>query len=182
MKTLCLIVPKRFARLAGVLALGAFLAAGISLAQISSSTPKSSASGGIKRVHRLGLKPGDLLLESVCDFVHEHNIKDGAVLTGIGSLSECRIHWPAKAVYPPKDVFRTFKGALEITGLQGIIADGEPHLHLNVAERGDGRAIGGHLEEGSKVLYLVEITLAEVDGTAMTRRPNEHGVKMLQVK
>lgn len=165
-----------------LLAVGSVLAAWIALAQISPAKPKSSAVATLKQVHRLGLKPGDPLLESIRDFVREHNIKDGAVLTGIGSLSECRLHWPAKPVYPPQDIFRTFKGALEITGLQGIIADGEPHLHLNVAERGDARAIGGHLEDGSKVLYLAEITIAEFDGTPMTRRPNEHNVKMLQVK
>ena len=182
MKTHALTSAKRLAPAIVILALGIFLAAWIARAHSSSSRPKPSASGAIKRVHRLGLGPGDLLLESIRDFIREHKITDGAVLTGIGSLSECRVHWPAKAVYPPKDVFHTFKGALEIAGIQGIIADGEPHLHLTVAERGDARTLGGHLEDGSKVLYLAEITIAEFDGTPMTRRPNEHNVKMLQVK
>lgn len=140
------------------------------------------AKSGIQQVYRLGLGPGDLLLESIREFIKDQGIRDGAVLTGIGSLSECRLHWPVKAEYPPTDKFGTFKGALEVTGIQGIIADGEPHLHMMVAEGGDARAAGGHMEEGCKVLYLVELTIAEFDGPPMTRRPNEHGVNMLQKK
>ncbi len=140
------------------------------------------AKGGIKQIYRLGLGPGDLLLESIRDFIKEQGIKDGAVLTGIGSLSECRLHWPVKAEYPPTNKFGTFQGALEITGIQGVIADGEPHLHMMVAESGDSRAAGGHLEDGCKVLYLAELTIAEFDGPPMTRRPNQYNVKMLQRK
>jgi predicted DNA-binding protein with PD1-like motif len=165
------------------LAAGALVLGWISLAQNAPAKAKTSAAGTIKKVHRLGLEPGDLLLESVRNFIREQNIKDGAVLTGIGSLSECRLHWPKEAAYPPTNVFQTFKGgALEITGMQGIIADSEPHIHIMLAEKGDGRAIGGHLEDGSKVLYLAEITIAEFDGTPMTRRTNRFNVKMLQVK
>jgi len=51
-----------------------------------------------------------------------------------------------------------------------------------LAEKGDARSIGGHLEDGSKVLYLAEITIAEFDGPPMTRRPNQQNVRMLQVK
>jgi uncharacterized protein len=159
----------------------AVLAAWLGYAQ-GASKAKSQAAGSIRKVHRLGLAPGDLLLESIRDFIREHKISDGAVLTGIGSLSECRLHWPKEPVYPPENVFQTFKGVLEIAGIQGIIADGEPHLHIILAEKGDVRAVGGHLEDGSKVLYLAEITIAEFEGTAMTRRSNQHNVKMLQVK
>ncbi|MBI4662416.1 MAG: DNA-binding protein [Verrucomicrobia bacterium] len=164
------------------LTLGSLVVAWITLAQNPPAKPTTRAAGSIKKVHRLGLGPGDLLLESIRHFIREHGINDGAVLTGIGSLSECRIHWPAKPEYPPQNVFQTFKGSLEIAGIQGIIADGEPHLHLIVAERGEARSIGGHLEDGSKVLYLAEITIAEFDGPPMTRRPNQHNVRMLQVK
>lgn len=146
------------------------------------SEPASQASGGIKRIHRLGLGPGDLVLESIRQFISDHQITDGAVLTGIGSLSACRLHWPEKAEYPPTDKFATFEGALEIAAIQGIIADGEPHLHIMLVEGGDGRTLGGHMEDGCKVLYLVELTIAEFDGSPMTRRPNEHGVKMLERK
>lgn len=152
------------------------------IAQTGAVKSKPSSAGTIKKVHRLGLGPGDPLLESIRSFLQEQGIKDGAILTGIGSLSEARLHWPKEAAYPPENIFQTFKGVLEITGIQGIVADGEPHLHIMLAEKGDGRAIGGHLEDGSKILYLAEITIAEFDGPPMTRRPNQYNVKMLQLK
>ena len=182
MKTSSSLISKRFALASFALAAGALLLVWINFAQTVPAKPKTAAEGGLKKIHRLGLGPGEPLLESVRNFIRDHNIKDGAVLTGIGSLSECRLHWPKEPVYPPENVFQTFKGSLEIASLQGIIADGEPHLHLILAEKGDVRAIGGHLEDGSKVLYLAELTIAEFDGTPMTRRPNQHNVRMLQVK
>jgi hypothetical protein len=153
-----------------------------------SGAPQAKTEGGravkgaVQEVYRLGLRPGELLLESIREFLREEDIQDGAVLTGIGSLSECRLHWPLKPEHPPVDRFGTFEGALEITGLQGIIADGEPHLHMTVVQGGDARVMGGHVEEGCKVLYLAEITIARFSGPAMTRRPDEHGVKLLEKK
>ena len=148
----------------------------------SAASGSRSVASNIKEVYRLALGPGDFLLESILEFIKEHDIKDGVVLTGIGSLSECSLHWPTTVVYPSTNKFETFKGPLEITGIQGIIADGEPHLHMMVAEGGDARAAGGHMEKGCKVLYLAEITIAKLDGPPMTRRPNQYNVRMLQKK
>ena len=136
----------------------------------------------IETIYRLGLRPGDLLLESVERFIKEHDIQDGAVLTGIGSLSECTFRFPEKAESPPTILSASYQGPLEMTGMQGIIADGEAHQHMSVAEHGHERTIGGHLWQGCKVLYLAEITIAKFTGPKMTRRPNEHGVKLLEPK
>jgi predicted DNA-binding protein with PD1-like motif len=182
MKSLTFTQSKHSSTVIVVLVTAFVLLTGLGLAQSTLGKPKASSAGKIKRVFRLGLGPGDSLLESIRDFIRENKIKDGAIMTGIGSLSECRLHWPKEPVYPPENVFATFKGALEITSLQGIIAESEPHLHIILAEKGDTRTLGGHLEDGSKVLYLAEITIAEFDGPAMTRRPNQHNVKMLQLK
>ena len=156
-----------------------FLAACSAMPRTGAGETPAGEGAGIEAVYRLGLGPGDLLLESIEEFAARHGIRDGAVLTGIGSLSECRIHWPARPEFPPQDEFATFRGALEIAAIQGIIADGEPHLHLVVVEGGDRRTVGGHMEKGCKVLYLAEITIAKLRGPPLVRRPNEHGVKML---
>src|SRR5207244_460842 len=46
----------------------------------------------IAEVYRVRLDRGDLLLESIQDFMHKHGIADGAVLTAAGSLQECTFH------------------------------------------------------------------------------------------
>jgi predicted DNA-binding protein with PD1-like motif len=43
-------------------------------------------------------------------------------------------------------------------------------------------AFGGHLENGCKVLYRAELTIAKFGGTALARKPNQAGVPMLQRK
>lgn len=162
-------------------------------AAVSAKTPRQSqppppvvsvdpTSTQIENVYRLGLRPGDLLLESIQKFIKDKGIQDGAILTGIGSLGECTFQFPERAESPPPVKSEVYQGPLEITGMQGLIADFEPHLHLSVAERGHERVIGGHLGPNCKVLYLAEITIAKFVGQPMTRKPNEHGVKLLTVK
>ena len=134
----------------------------------------------IKEIYRIGLAPGDMLLESIQELIERENITDGAVLSGIGSLKECRYHYPATTDFPADDKFVTLKEPLELLSMQGIIADGVPHIHFSISR--PGQAMGGHLEEGCKVLYLAEIVIASYDGPPMTRRPSEYGVNMLQKK
>ena len=77
-----------------------------------------------------------------------------------------------------KDVFRTVKGAFEILGGGGIIADGQPHIHITLSEQ-EKPAFGGHLEKGCKILYLGEVTITKYSGPALTRKPNANGVGLL---
>jgi predicted DNA-binding protein with PD1-like motif len=179
--------------LAGLSGLSACQVSAQTGAAVSAKTPGPSqppppvvsvdpTSTQIASIYRLGLNPGDLLLESIEKFIKDKGIQDGAILTGIGSLGECTFKFPEKAESPPTVKSETYQGPLEMTGMQGIIADFEPHLHLAVAEHGHERIIGGHLGPNCKVLYLAEITIAKFTGPPMTRKPNEHGVKLLTPK
>ncbi len=134
----------------------------------------------VKEVYRLILDPGDFLLESIQELIKRENIKDGAVLSGIGTLSECQMHWVTTTGFPSVQKKEIIRKPLELLSVQGIIADGKPHLHVSVSDT--SHAVGGHLEEGSKVLYLVEMVIVSYEGTPLTRRPNEHGTNMLQIK
>lgn len=136
--------------------------------------------GKIKGIYILRLDPGDLLLEGIQELVKKENIADGTVISGIGTLSECRMHWVTTTGFPPVEKYETLKEPLELMSIQGIIADGTPHLHITVSDT--IKAIGGHLENGCKVLYLAEIVIASFDGAPLIRRPNEQGIKMLQKK
>ena len=73
------------------------------------------------------------------------------------------------------------KGPFEILDAGGIIADGEPHLHIALSGSGKG-AFGGHLEKGCRVLYLAEITILKYTGEPLTRGENENGISILKSK
>ncbi len=134
----------------------------------------------IAEVYRIRLDRGDLLLETIQQVIRDHSIEDGAVLTAAGSVGECTYHRITSVAEKPVDEFLTVKEPLEILNVNGIIAGGEPHLHLTMA--GAKGAFGGHLEKGCRVLYRAEITIAKFSGAALARKLNKEGVPLLQSK
>ena len=137
--------------------------------------------GQIQEIYRVRLDRGDLLLESVLDLIQKYNIQDGAVLTAAGTLQECTFHAVKSIATKAEEQFITKKGPIEILGLNGIIAAGEPHLHLTLGNP-SGSTFGGHIEKGCKVLYRAELTIAKFSGTALARKPNAEGIPMMQKK
>lgn len=135
----------------------------------------------VQEVFRLRLDRGDLLLESILDVIQRHNIQDGAVMTAAGSLQECTWHGVKSLAAKPEQLFTSKKGPMEIINVNGIIAAGEPHIHMTLSSP-EGGAFGGHLENGCKVLYRAELTIAKFSGTALARKPNKEGVPVLGKK
>ena len=80
-----------------------------------------------------------------------------------------------------KNVYKTVKGPYEILNAGGIIADGEPHMHITLSTEGKG-GFGGHLEKGCRVLYLAEVTIFKYSGPPLTRKENPNGISLLQIK
>ena len=133
----------------------------------------------IQEVIRIRLDRGDLLLETIQDVIRKNDIQDGAVLTAAGSLQECTYHRVKSMAAKPEDEFLTVKAPIEIQNVNGLIAAGEPHIHLTLSSPDKG-VFGGHLENGCKVLYRAEITIAKFSGTRLARKQNQEGVPMLQ--
>ena len=134
----------------------------------------------IAEVYRIRLDRGDLLLESIQAAIQKNGIADGAVLSAVGSLQECTYHRVKSAGDKPEDEFITVKEPMEILNINGIIANGDPHLHLTLS--GARGAFGGHLEKGCRVLYRAELTVARFTGTQLARKANNAGVPILQRK
>ena len=130
----------------------------------------------------VGFKPGELLLESIKDAIQSQGIRNGAVVSGIGTLKTCQMHYVEHTSFPPRDHFYTLNKPLELLSVNGLIADGEPHLHIAVS-CGDHEMYGGHLEPGSEVLYLAEIAILVFDDLPLERQLDpERKVKLLQKK
>jgi predicted DNA-binding protein with PD1-like motif len=143
-------------------------------------TPQVYAGARIQEIYRVRLDRGDLLLETILNTIRRNSIQDGAVLTAAGSLSECTYHRVKSLGPKPEDEFITVKAPMEILNINGLIAAGEPHLHLTLSA--DKGAFGGHLEKGCQVLYRAEITIAKFSGPALARKPNNDGVPILRPK
>ncbi len=130
------------------------------------------------RVFILRLDPGDLLLESIRALIQQEHIKDAYIASAIGTLDHCVLHMVMTTGYPPVEHFERWEDRpLEVSSIDGLIADGLPHLHMVVSDH--QKAYSGHVEEGCRVLYLAEIVIAELDQANLKRIRNEKGILQL---
>lgn len=139
---------------------------------------KTFGGATVQEIFRVRLDRGDLLLESIEELIQRQDIQDGAVLTGLGSVQECTFHGVKSLAPKAEQEFRTVRGPTEILNINGVIAAGEPHLHITLANI-DG-AFGGHLEKGCRILYRAELTVAKFRGSRLARKPNAEGTPVLQ--
>ena len=132
----------------------------------------TSKNGG--RVHLIHLTEGDDLLKSISEAAKTLHIETGIVTSGIGSLRKVVYHYTNATTEKPQDEFCTVNSVCELVSLQGIILEGEPHLH-GLMTIGGGTCHSGHVEEGCEVQYLVEISIIEVEDFPVGRRAGKYG-------
>ncbi len=114
------------------------------------------------------LSHDDLLLESLRALVHTASIANGILLSGIGSLSTGHIHIVSSNDYPPTNEFLHLPGPLEVINFGGIIAGYEPHIHIALWDA-QHHYFGGHLEDGCRVLTLIELSILRLRTLQLTR-------------
>ncbi|MGD0805441.1 MAG: PPC domain-containing DNA-binding protein [Candidatus Bathyarchaeia archaeon] len=128
----------------------------------------------------IGLGPGEKLLESINEAIKSNEIRDGVVISGIGTLKRCRMHYVNTMSFPAENCFYVVEEPLEIGSISGIIADYAAHLHMTVGCR-DQRTYAGHLEEGCEVLYLAEVLVMKLCDMGLERRIDpQYGVSLLR--
>jgi len=128
----------------------------------------------------IGLEPGEKLLESINEAIKSNNIRDGVVVSGIGTLKRCHMHYVNTTSFPAENRFYVVDEPLEIGSISGIIANYEAHLHMTVGCR-DQRTYSGHLEEGCEILYLAEVLIMKLSDTSLERRIDpRYNVSLLQ--
>lgn len=136
------------------------------------------AQGSLKRVVALRLKPGTDVLLGLEEACKRAGISNGVILSGLGSLDGVRFCNP---IYIPEKKAKYGYGepthldeVIELTGLSGIICHDDEgvtnlHVHVTLSDK-DGKAYGGHLVEGTKVLLTVDVVVAEIEGLVMGRK------------
>lgn len=134
---------------------------------------------GFGRIIVLRGDRGEDLLETVETAALANRVPNGVIISAIGTLENCRIHRVTSRNLPPVEEFVDIDGPLEIDSVSGMIANGRLHAHISVS---DGKATyGGHLERGSRILYLAEVVIAEITGTSFDRvRDMATGLSLLR--
>lgn len=120
----------------------------------------------LTKVHAVRLQSGEDLLLGLREFVTKTGITFGVIVNGIGSASQYRVHAVKTVNMPPGDEIFGNAGPYDILNVNGCIIDGRVHAHVTLSDT--AHAIGGHLEEGTRVLTMAIVTVAETPGAAIS--------------
>ena len=139
-----------------------------------------SAVGKLGRIVAIRMAPGVDLLQGLQDTCEQYGIKNGVILSAIGSLNGvvfCNpVEMSTKAGYGyGEDLHLT--GPIELTSATGVICHDDEgninlHVHVTLTDR-HGGAHGGHLRSNSRVLLNLDAVIAEIDGVEMARKLDE---------
>ena len=140
-----------------------------------------SAQGRLGRVVVIRLAPGTDLLGGMQQACEQYGIRNGVIISAIGSLNGVRFcdveALPEKKCGYGYGRIMTLDETIELTGAGGVICSDAAgkinlHVHISMSDK-NGKAYGGHLVAGTKVLMTADIVLGEIEGISMLREYNE---------
>ena len=133
---------------------------------------------GVGRIVIMNLERGDKLLESIRDELIRLDIRNAVITSAIGSLQKVVLHRVTGIEREPVDEFVTIEKPIELASLQGYVLDGHPHFHMVVSDL--EQTYTGHLEDGTTVLYLAEVSLLELKNPGLVRVKDENNIAKLR--
>lgn len=131
------------------------------------------------RVVFVRMDRGDDFLTVLEERLAHHGLRNGIVLSTVATFALCRLHQAQGTGFPIEERVLELPGPVEVMQVSGVVADGSAHLHASVADR-EGRAYGGHLDPGNRVLYLAEVAVMETPAAAMARVASPEGAQQLR--
>src|SRR5258706_297309 len=125
--------------------------------------------GQFERIVILRFKYQADLLAGLERMVKEQKIKNGVILSGIGSVRGYHIHSVSNRTFPSKDMFvKNPDGSADLVSMNGYVMDGRIHAHVTLANA--DKAFGGHLEPGTEVFTFAVVTVGVLsDKTDLSR-------------
>jgi predicted DNA-binding protein with PD1-like motif len=124
--------------------------------------------GNFEKVLVLRMKHGADLLKGLETLVKQKGIKNGVILSGIGSLRGYHVHQINNRDFPTSNVFtKALTTGCDLVGMNGYIVNGVTHAHMTL---GTGeKAIAGHLEAGTQVFTYAIVTVGVMNGTDLSK-------------
>jgi len=121
----------------------------------------------IEDVVTIRLDKGEDIVESIERLARELDIQTGVIVSCVATVDRASMHYITTTGYPAENDIYEIEGPIEVTALQGVIADYEPHLHvvMGIGEK----TYTGHMHPGCKTLYLAEIVILKLRGRPLRR-------------
>ena len=145
-------------------------AAPADIAVVTNAVPDVYAlNGQFDRVVLLRFKSQADLLDGLERMVKEQQIRNGVILSAIGSVRSWHYHTISKPGSSSKDMFvKNPEVPADILSMNGYVIDGRVHAHFTMADL--EKAFGGHLEAGTTVHSFAIVTVGVFkDGLDLNR-------------
>ncbi len=111
------------------------------------------------------------LLKGLRDAVAGEKIKNAVILSGAGSLVSYHVHVVSNTTLPATEAFFKEEGPFDLLTTSGYIIDGRVHCHISFANT--QKAMGGHLEPGTRVFTFAIVTLGVLDDSTSLKRMDD---------
>jgi hypothetical protein len=131
--------------------------------------------------------PGSDLVTGIEKICRKHDVRQAIILGAIGSIVNPHIEWAAFTEARPvtgNTASRTLAGAGSLMSGQGLVCETEGtdelniHIHCTVTDP-SGTVLGGHFnKQAVEVLSTTDLTLVEITGVKVIRRPDPISGKM----
>lgn len=135
----------------------------------SSAVPDAYAlTGHFERIVVVRLKNGANLLAGMERIVGEQHIRNGVILSAIGSLRGWEVHQISNRWLPTQDTFESNPTQpCDLVSMNGYVIDGRIHAHMTLAT--PDRVIAGHVEKGNEVDTYAIVTIGVLNDTDLAR-------------
>jgi len=124
--------------------------------------------GHFDRIVVLRFKFKANLLAGMEKMVAEQHIKNGVILSAVGSVRGYEVHAVSNRDFPSHDTYtKDPTQPADIVSMNGYVIDGHLHPHLTLAT--PTKVIAGHLEPGTEVFTFAIVTIGVLNDADMSR-------------
>ena len=146
-----------------------------------SETSVISEAGKMGRIIVGRIMPGSDLVTGIEEICRKHDIRQAMIVGTIGSIVDAEFEWVSTTENRPVTGHTShvkIEGAGSLISGQGLVCRNEDgseldvHLHCTITDP-SGAVFGGHFPKGTvPVLSTTDITLIEISGMKLVRRPH----------
>ena len=124
--------------------------------------------GHFDRIVVLRFKYQTDLLAGLQKMVKQENIRNGVILSAIGSVRGYQVHQVSNRTLPSQDTYvKNPSEPADLVSMNGYVIDGRLHPHITLAT--PDKVIAGHLEPGTEVFTFAVVTIGVMNDVDFKR-------------
>jgi uncharacterized protein len=124
--------------------------------------------GHFDRIVVLRFKYQTDLLAGLKKMVKQENIRNGVILSAIGSVRGYQVHQVSNRTLPSQDTYvKNLTEPADLVSMNGYVIDGRLHPHITLAT--PDKVIAGHLEPGTEVFTFAVVTIGVMNDVDFRR-------------